>query len=248
MPKISELARQLQKADELGTRLDATSLTEPLTVDEAMNVQRKTLALGSKPTFGYKVAIGPNGQSLSAPIGDMAQSDGANAQVFSRPVIEGVEVEICFTLAKDLAPPHGLHYTRETLLEHVGGICSGVEFLAHRLDQGSSSPPLLFLADRLANAGYMVGENLPEALIEPNQTYQLDVQVNGKAVFSGPAMHPNQDPVAPFLLLANSLKETIPKGQVITTGSLCGAIAITTPCTIEISGFTTLVINVASKK
>ncbi|URK86744.1 hypothetical protein LP421_21295 [Rhizobium sp. RCAM05350] len=192
------LARQLSDADNQGIRLNSASLTEPATPAEAFMVQRETLALNGWLTAGYKVAIRPDGSSVSAPMAHITHASRSGTAGFDRPAVDALEVEICFVLGKDLAAPGSMPYTRETLLPHVAAIYSGVEFLGHRLDDGSRSPALLFLADRLGNAGYVLGEELPAKVIEPGQTYPLTITINGDAVFTGPGKHPNDDPVAAF--------------------------------------------------
>ena len=146
------LARQLSDADNQGIRLTSASLTEPATPTEAFAVQRETLSLNNWLTGGYKVAIRPDGSSVSAPMAHITHASESGTAGFERPAVDALEVEICFVLGKDLAP-RSTPYTRETLLDHVAAIYSGIEFLGHRLDDGSKSPALLFLADRLGNAG-----------------------------------------------------------------------------------------------
>ena len=242
------LARQLSDADNQGIRLASASLTEPTTPAEAFAVQRETLSLNNWLTGGYKVAIRPDGSSVSAPMAHITHASESGTAGFERPAVDALEVEICFVLGKDLAVPGDTPYTRETLLDHVATISSGVEFLGHRLDGGSKSPALLFLADRLGNAGYVLGEELPAKMIEPGQAYPLSITINGDTVFTGPGKHPNDDPVAAFLLFANALTDPVAKGRIITTGSLCGAIPTPARAAIAISGFTTLTVTAASTR
>ncbi|HTO33172.1 MAG TPA: hypothetical protein VL202_18650 [Pararhizobium sp.] len=244
----TSLASQLSDADKAGRRLTSASLSEPATPADAFAVQHETLSLNGWLTGGYKVAIRPDGSSVSAPMAHITHASESGTAGFERPAVDALEVEICFVLGKDLPAPGTTPYTRETLLDHVAGIYSGVEFLGHRLDDGSKSPALLFLADRLGNAGYVRGEELPAKLIEPGQSYPLTITVNGDTVFEGPGKHPNDDPVAAFLLFANTLTDTVAKGRIITTGSLCGAIPTPPRAAIAISGFTTLAVTAISTR
>jgi len=242
------LARQLSDADNSGLRLASTTLAEPGTPAEAFAVQNETLALNGWLTAGYKVAIRPDGSSVSAPMAHVTYASASGNAGFERPAVDALEVEICFVLGKDLPPPGAKLHTRETLLGYVSGIYSGVEFLGHRLDEGGRSPALLFLADRLGNAGYVLGEELSETVLEPGAALPLTVTINGDTVFLGPGKHPNGDPVAPFLTFANALTDTVAKGRIITTGSLCGAIPVPERAAIAISGFTTLTVTAASTR
>ena len=242
---VETLARQLSDADRQGIRLSSASLIEPGTPADAFAVQRETLALNGWLTGGYKVAIRPDGSSVSAPMAHITHASESGTAGFERPAVDALEVEICFVLGKDLPPPGSEPYTRDTLLGFASGIYSGVEFLGHRLEDGSRAPALLFLADRLGNAGYILGEELPAEVLEPGQDSPLVITINGDTVFPGPGKHPNGDPVAPFLAFANALTEPVPKGRIITTGSLCGAIPIPERAAIAISGFTTLTVTAA---
>jgi 2-keto-4-pentenoate hydratase len=245
---ITTLARQLSDADNAGIRLASATLAEPASQTDAFAVQHETLAVNGWLTGGYKVAIRPDGSSVSAPMAHITHASTSGSAGFERPAVDALEVEICFVLGKDLPAPGSTPYTRETLLEHVATISSGVEFLGHRLDDGSKSPALLFLADRLANAGYVLGEELSADVLAPGQAYPLTVTVNGDTVFAGPGKHPNGDPVAAFLVFANALTQTVAKGRIITTGSLCGAIPLPARAAIAISGFTTLTVTAASTR
>jgi 2-keto-4-pentenoate hydratase len=242
------LARQLSDADNQGIRLTSASLTEPATSADAFAVQRETMALNGWLTGGYKVAIRPDGNSVSAPMAHITHASTSGTAGFERPAVDALEVEICFVLGKELAAPGNTPYTRQTLLDHVATISSGVEFLGHRLDDGSKAPALLFLADRLGNAGYVLGEEVSVKMIDPGQAYPLTITINGDTVFTGPGKHPNDDPVAAFLLFANALTEPVAKGRIITTGSLCGAIPTPARAAIAISGFTTLTVTAASTR
>lgn len=238
------LARQLSDADKAGVRLTSGDLPVPQSTADAVAVQRQTLALNGWLTAGYKVGIRPDGTSLCAPMAHITPASASGTAGFERPAIDALEVEICFVLAKDLTPPVDRPYTREMLLSRNDDIYSGVEFLGHRLDNGNTSPALLFLADRLGNAGYVLGEELAPEMLEPGQSYPLTVTLNGDVLFPGPGKHPNDDPLAPFLAFANALTDTVPKGRIITTGSLCGAIPMVRGrSAIAISGFTTLTIT-----
>lgn len=242
----TELARMLSKADADGQRLISASLPVPGSDAEALATQQQTLALNGWKAGGYKVALRPGGPSVSAPMVHvvLASSDGKAS--FERPVVDAVEVEICFVLGTPLVPRGPDGYTRASVLDHVSAIHAGIEFLAHRLDDGSKSQPQLFLADRLGNAGYVLGEPLDAAVIEPELSYPLTVTADGETLFAGPGKHPFIDPVAPLLAFANTLTQEIPAGQIITTGSLCGPVSMPHNAEIIVSGITRFTVQVKS--
>ncbi|WEZ81977.1 hydratase [Rhizobium sp. 32-5/1] len=204
------------------------------------------MALSSWAAGGYKVAIRPGGISVSAPMAHISFASHEGKATFERPVVDAVEVEICFILATPLTPRGPDGYTRASVLDHVSAIHAGIEFLAHRLDDGSKSQPQLFLADRLGNAGYVLGEQLDVASIEPELSYPLTVIADGETLFAGPGKHPFIDPVAALLAFANALTQEIPAGQIITTGSLCGPVTMPHNAEIVVSGFATFTVQVRS--
>lgn len=242
----TELARLLSKADADGQRLMSASLPVPGSDADALATQQETLALNGWTAGGYKVAIRPNGTSVSAPMAHIVSASNDGKATFERPVIDAVEVEICFVLGTPLTPLGPDGYSRASVLDHVAAIHAGIEFLAHRLDDGSKSQAQLFLADRLANAGYILGERLDAALIKPELSYPLTVTADGETLFTGPGKHPFIDPVAALLAFANALPQEIPAGQIITTGSLCGPVAMPHNAEIVVSGFATFTVQVRS--
>jgi len=242
----TELARLLSDADAAGRRLTSASLPVPGSDADAIATQQETLALNGWTAGGYKVAIRPDGTSISAPMAHIVTVSVDGIAAFERPVVDAVEVEICFILGTALTPRGPDGYTRASVLDHVSDIRAGIEFLAHRLDHGSKSQAQVFLADRLGNAGYVLGERLDAGLIAPELSYPLTVTADGKTLFAGPGKHPFIDPVAALLAFANALTQEIPAGQIITTGSLCGPVAMPHNAGIVVSGFATFTVQVRS--
>ncbi|MEK1928819.1 MAG: hypothetical protein AAAC47_03335, partial [Pararhizobium sp.] len=111
--KTTILARQLSDADNKGIRLASATLAEPGTATDAFAVQHETLALNGWLTAGYKVAIRPDGSSVSAPMAHMTHASESGTAGFERPAVDALEVEICFVLGRDLPPPGAEPYTRE---------------------------------------------------------------------------------------------------------------------------------------
>ncbi|OJF91263.1 hypothetical protein [Pararhizobium antarcticum] len=242
----TELARLLSEADAAGHRLTSASLAAPGSDAEAVETQHETLALNDWMAGGYKVAIRPDGTSIAAPMAHIVTASAEGTAVFERPVVDAVEVEICFILKTPLTPRGPDGYTRASVLEHVSEIRAGIEFLAHRLDHGSKSQAQVFLADRLGNAGYVLGETLDPALIAPELSYPLTVTADGEILFAGPGKHPFIDPVAAMLAFANTLTQPIAAGQIITTGSLCGPVSMPHNAEIVVSGVASFTVQVKS--
>lgn len=242
---LKHLATQLADADRNGRRLISAELIIPETMTEAINVQTDTLSINGWTLGGFKLGIRPDGTSIAAPLGRVVHASESGSAGFEHPVLDALEVEICFLPIRDLPLTGPDGYTRESLVAELA-IYSGVEFLTQRLDLASKSPPLLFLADRMGNSGYVLGEPLTDDFLEPGLDIPLSIRVNGDSIFDGPGKHPNVDPLAPLLAYVNATHNagsTLGKGQIFTTGSLCGALPLPARAAIAIDGFTTLTIT-----
>ncbi|QKJ94321.1 2-keto-4-pentenoate hydratase [Agrobacterium pusense] len=236
MTLIEELARHFAEAVHEGARiplaeLEAESLV-PGTLSEAMAVQRAFAEHWAKPVAGWKLAIRPDGEAVGAPIFNCFRVDDANLASFPEDGTEGVEVEICFTLSADIPASTAGRMTRADLMGFIDKVHLGAELLRYRLVDKNQVPFPLFLADRLANHGFVIGPELDEGIVEVftgngENLLQLTVTEGTVSLFDAKVKHPNGDPLAPLVAFANSAFNTgdmLKAGNVVTTGSLCGAI------------------------
>ncbi|UXT92304.1 2-keto-4-pentenoate hydratase [Agrobacterium pusense] len=236
MTSIEKLARRFAEAVHEGARIPLAELEAeglvPGTLSEAMAVQRAFAGNWAKPVAGWKLAIRPDGRAVGAPIFDCVRVDDTDLACIPQDGTEGIEVEICFTLSADIPASTAGRMTRTDLAGFIDKVHLGAELLRYRLVEKNQVPFPLFLADRLANHGFVVGPELDEGIVEVftgngENLPQLTVTEGSVSLFDAKVKHPNGDPLAPLVAFANSAfntREMLKAGNVVTTGSLCGAI------------------------
>ena len=236
MTAIEKLAERFAKANREGARIPLAKLEAegliPGTLAEAMAVQRDFAGYWGKPVAGWKLAIRPDGAAVGAPMFDCCQLNEANVAAFPLHGTEGIEVEICFTLSADIPAAAEEPLTRADLMRYIDEVHLGVELLRYRLTEKNQVPFPLFLADRLANHGFAIGPQVDKSIVEVfagngDALPQLIVTEGSVELFNATVKHPNVDPLAPLLAFANGALNTggmLKAGNVVTTGSLCGAI------------------------
>jgi 2-keto-4-pentenoate hydratase len=236
MTAIEKLAQSFVKADLEGMKLPLATLEAngaiPASLHEAMAVQRAFVEASGKTVGGWKLAIRPDGTAVAAPMVDCYRVDDDNIASFSGTCIEGIEVEICFTLVSDIPAATATPLSRADILTHIDAVHLGVELLGYRLVEKNQVPFPLFLADRLANRGFVLGPEIDAAVVDTfaenaGKLPHLTVTEGTNIRFDAAVKHPNIDPLSPLLAFANSplnRNGMLKSGQIVTTGSLCGAI------------------------
>ncbi|TRA99264.1 MULTISPECIES: 2-keto-4-pentenoate hydratase [Rhizobium/Agrobacterium group] len=247
MAAIEELARRFAQADLTGGKIPLAQMETdglvPNDFETAMAAQRAFAEISEKPVKGWKLAIRPDGEAVGAPILDCFRVENNNIASFPEAGTEGIEVEICFTLSSDIPARRTVPFTRGELMRHIGKVHLGVELLRYRLAEKNQVPFPLFLADRLANHGFVIGPEIDTGVLEVfagNETGlpQLTVTEGSVQLFDATVKHPNGDPLAPLVAFANAAfnkGDMLKAGNVITTGSLCGVIPNTLAQEIHIT-------------
>ncbi|MGV2166269.1 2-keto-4-pentenoate hydratase [Agrobacterium sp. 16-172Ci] len=238
MVAIEKLAKSLITASREGAKISLAAVQAegliPATLGEAMAVQRAFAESRAEPVAGWKLAIRAGGEAIGAPMFDCVRVDEANAASFPHDGTEGIEVEICFTLSADIPAAAG-PLTREDLIGFIDKVHLGAELLRYRLVEKNQVPFPLFLADRLANHGFVIGPEVDKHIVDVfagngENLPQLTVTEGSVSLFDARVKHPNSDPLAPLVAFANAAFNTgemLKAGNVVTTGSLCGAIPST---------------------
>lgn len=239
MTEIEKLAGRFAKASFEGAKVNTTTLQAegliPNNLEKAMAVQRAFAENWAKPVAGWKLAIRPDGEAVGAPIFDCVRVNDANLASFPQDGTEGVEVEICFTLSADIPASTAGRMTRTDLIGFIDKVHLGAELLRYRLAEKNQVPFPLFLADRLANHGFVIGPEVDKGIVDVfagngENLPQLTVTEGSVSLFDAGVKHPNGDPLAPLVAFANAVFNTgemLKAGNVVTTGSLCGAIPST---------------------
>lgn len=225
--QIHDLAKALSAA---GDRLSAADLPVPATVTEAMAVQKASCQPAPAGPVGFKVARSPEGVAVVGRLLPLAiETDPVPALPWRKGA--RIEVEIAVRFAAALPPRQG-GYSRDEVKAAIGSVHLGIEILDSRIAEGSKGPFLLFLADRLGNAGYALGPELPKDMLETVGGNPLEVWLDGTSIHAADARHPADDVMAWLMDWANDTsrpQDTLAAGEIVTTGSLCGALDISGP-------------------
>ncbi|MDZ7927288.1 MAG: 2-keto-4-pentenoate hydratase [Agrobacterium sp.] len=236
MTAIEKLAEDFVKAGLDSTKIPLATIEAdglvPDGLEQAMAVQGAFVEASGKTVGGWKLAIRPDGTAVAAPMVDCYRVGDDNIASFSGADIEGIEVEICFTLAADIPAASAAPLSRADILTHIDAVYLGVELLGYRLVEKNQVPFPLFLADRLANRGFVLGPQIDAAIVDTfagntGDLPHLTVTEGTDILFDAVVKHPNVDPLAPLVAFANSPLNRggmLKSGQIVTTGSLCGAI------------------------
>jgi 2-keto-4-pentenoate hydratase len=190
----------------------------------------------ASPVESWKTGIRPDGTAIAAPMTPYWR-DGDGRPFPWREGL-GIEVEIAFVLNRDLTPPAGKPFTKADIIEAVSHVHLGVEIVASRIAEGNAAPFPLFLSDSLANSGYILGPELKTSVDALGEQWHVSVKTADEVLFDADAKHPTSDPLAPLLAYANTASGPLgglKAGQLVTTGSLCGVVAIGQPGRVDIT-------------
>jgi 2-keto-4-pentenoate hydratase len=230
-----DLGRRLAEARLNRTLLPVSSVVAPPDVAAAVQAQAAFFHRCAANVPGWKVGISPDGFAVAAPMWPLNEAPG-DAPIEWKPGMS-VEVEIAARLGKDLTrPPEGL-YRRADIVDAIESLYLGVELLSSRFDRASPVKFLLAYADLLGNDGYVLGPAIPNAFLENIEQKTLTIRAGAKPFYSGLVKHPTVDPLAPIVAYANASHDLLGglrAGQIVTTGSLCGALPLPEPSRLEI--------------
>jgi 2-keto-4-pentenoate hydratase len=183
------------------------------------------VARATGPVAGWKVgARTPTAEPNPAPLlaGALVESpakfDGKAMHTI------GVEIEISFHIAKDIAPraePVG----RDEALAAVGDAFVGMEVVDTRLADFKSADPEWLLADNQLNHALVIGDSIKNwrDLDWPN--LQVTLTIDGKTEIEQKGGLGAVDPVRPLAwMIDHAVRQRggLRKGQAITTGSWTG--------------------------
>lgn len=232
---MNTLATRLLSLRRNGTHAPTASFALPADWVAAEAVQALLSAHEQVGGMAFKVAATPDGTPLVAPLYPYVEMlEGAVL-----PFVQGMkfEVEIALRLGGDL-PVRAGGYSRDAVKAAVGDVRLGIELLGGAITEGASLSFPLFVADRLGNRGYVLGPRLPAEMIEEGQGQPLVVTRDGQTLFDGPARHPAGDVLDWLVRYANRADRpaaSLAAGMMITTGALCGALALPGPGRMDVA-------------
>lgn len=232
MTQIQRLADALAAAHRSGELIDLDPDLKALPVDDAPAVQVAVMQLLGETAAGSKVAINKEGRAVVAPLlGSRFVESGASLPLGGA---TGLEVEIALRLRRDLTPE--LARDESALLSAIDAFYVGVELIGSRLRNHREAGLGTALADNLVGNGYAInsveiypgGADISKAMVT--------VEIDGTEVHQAPALNPFGSVLAALAAYARAPFDAygaLRAGHIITTGTLCGVIPISGPCSIS---------------
>jgi 2-keto-4-pentenoate hydratase len=219
---ISYAVRSLLEA-----RRSGIQMAPPFTLPDrdAVYAIQDGVAAASGPVAGWKVGArtptaAPNPAPLlaGALVPSPARFDGKAMHMI------GLEIEISFHIARDIAPretPVG----REEALAAVGDAFVGMEVVDTRLADFQKLDPEWLLADNQMNHALVVGDSVKDWMRLDWPTLQVKLVIDGNTVVDQTGGLGAIDPVRPLAWMIDHAvrrRGGLSKGQAITTGSWTG--------------------------
>uniref|UniRef100_A0A9E7ZRW4 2-keto-4-pentenoate hydratase n=1 Tax=Bosea sp. NBC_00436 TaxID=2969620 RepID=A0A9E7ZRW4_9HYPH len=180
-------------------------------------VQREVAEALGETVGGWKVAIGPGGVPIAAPLlASTIHGDGVRLDLPADDSIK-IETELALRLASDL-PPRAVPYTREDIVAAIESVSSAFEIVIPRAGEPPEIPFGFYLADYLGNGATVLGP--PTSWTPPPQGCRAQLWLD--EALSATGEHPQIDPLASLLAYANCQADQmggLRAGQIVITGS-----------------------------
>ena len=230
------LAAKLAGLRHAGKQASTAEFPLPGDHRQAMDAQNFLSAEEAIRSNAWKVSMPADNQPVTAPLHPYFEAvSGAKL-----PWVAGTkfEAEIAVRLGKDLPIRTSGKYTRSEVADAIADAYLGVEMSWTAVAEGSKISPLLFLADRLANLGYVLGPVMPRSILDTCTGTPLKVMFNGQPIYDATAKHVKVDVLTWLVDYANDTfrpDSSLRAGAVITTGSLCGAIEVATAGELDVT-------------
>lgn len=226
-----DLRKQLEVIERLPTE------EAPASLAEGYQIQDRVAELLGRRTVGWK--LGATSAEIQAALGldeplsgllfePYVQEYPATISIdeFARPPL--LECEVAFILSDELPQTAG-PFTAASVRAAIESIVPVIELASSRFESIASIGAASLIADNVASGHLVTGEPVPfTKATKPSQvvaTLRVDGEIRAKG--SGDAVL--GDPLEALAWLANHLAVRgvpLPKGSLITTGSMTGAVAI----------------------
>ena len=208
----------------------------PTDIESALAVQRRVGELLGLAVGGWKCSV-PTAERTIAAAPIFASTIGSASPCPVIPVggQARIEPEIAFIIGTDL-PPRDALYSEAESRAAIRATRAVLEVLGSRYaDPAVVTFPEL-LADSVSNQGLFVGPIVANAMELPLAAFPVSVRAAGEEIVGREGRHPDGHPFLPFYWLVNHLSArgmTLAKGQIVTTGSYCGAVDV--PLDVDVS-------------
>jgi 2-keto-4-pentenoate hydratase len=215
--RLDGIAARLLAARHEGARISLPAAETPTDFEEGFAIQDRVVSALASPIIGWKVMPVANGPVIYAPILQSGRvADGGTWTVVGcEPA--GLELEIAFRLGRSLPPDA----TDAQVLDAVAAAHVVFELCQSRIADPGTLPRHVMLADCIANAGVVVGSEIPGWRAKDLKARPGRLVVDGKEHAEGRSI----DPIAALLMLPPALAQRgrrLEGGQIVITGSLIG--------------------------
>ncbi|HEV2686890.1 MAG TPA: hypothetical protein VGV35_00005 [Bryobacteraceae bacterium] len=235
---IEEAAQYLvaaRRARRPGERLPESC--RPADAESAIAIQHRVTEILSEPIGAWKAARPSSGNIMLGPIYTPAIYRTSPCPVLTNGQMARVEPEVAFVLGKDLAP-RPTPYSEAEVRAAISETRLVLEVLGGRYADVSAVSYPEKLADSLNNQGLFVGPVVPGGFERTLETFPLTIEGPDGVILNRDGRHPAGHPLTPLYWLANFLAsrgEGLAEGQIVTTGSYCGAIELPLAMPLQIT-------------
>ncbi len=223
--RVADAARMLLDARATRTRLASLpAQATPQSLDEAYAIQDAIVA-ATGPIAAWKVgAKSPRDEPQCAPISAAWLHRSPARFTAGSFALNGIEAELAFTLARDLAP-RDARYATDEIVASIASVHPVIEVVESRFVDVNGVDALSRLADFVSHGALVVGPGvpLPPGLDVGRQSVELDI--DGKAMLRDRGSNPAGDPFGLIAWLANHAVARcggLTEGTIVTTGSWTG--------------------------
>ena len=219
--QIATAAALLAEAERACTQIETLPFV-PETVDEAHRIQDRVASLLGAPIGAFKAtALADKEPTRGLIYRHMIHPSPASLSPVEVPHL-GVEAEIAFRFTRAL-PAQSAPYSRAEVSAAVIAL-PAIEVVSGRYGDPRILPPLIQLADRVANGALVTGAEVADWTQFDLKTLRVVLSVNGETVVEREGGHPSGDPLGVAVALVNLMRDRsgVEAGQIVTTGSWTG--------------------------
>ncbi|MDG1198497.1 MAG: fumarylacetoacetate hydrolase family protein [Actinomycetota bacterium] len=213
--------------------LSLDDVTVPNSASSSYAIQDELISLLASPQIGWKV--GATGQAsqqklgvktpLVGPVFDTTLFNaGATIPLTGFHHRPGIESEIAFKIATTLRPG-GKSMNAVSVRGIVSAAYPAIELVCTRFETNFAVPPALLVADGVAHAGLILGDEVPASKLGDLSQLSISTLINGTKVSSGTGAEVLGDPFESLAWLCNHLSGRgieLPQGSIVTTGACTG--------------------------
>lgn len=228
--RYEALTQALVQSHRSGVPFSVLSLEVPQSLQSAADIQADVARQLGASIAGWKVGFAPATTiAVSAPLFRNLLLPDAGLYARGAVTFLAIEAEIGFHLVDDCSEADPL--------AALGPAFVGIEIVRSRLAEAAKAPYPTFMADNIGNGGYVVGPERRDWRELDLSALRCRVWNTDRLIHDAIGGHPQGDPLAPlqaYVLRPTDRLGGLRKGQIVTTGTLCGVIPIAEPSVIRV--------------